>query len=164
MSVRQLFPDDLQTFIELRLQAIVEFPDAFLLTYEEARTADLKHAAAWIESGQAYGYFQNGKLAGFAGLSQPRLTAMRHHATIGPFYVMPDLQGKGAAQALLDVMVSECAAKGITQLDLWVWSENRRAIDFYQRNGFRKTGSLPGAVIINGIARDDFLMFRALDR
>jgi ribosomal protein S18 acetylase RimI-like enzyme len=70
-----------------------------------------------------------------------------HRAELGPLYVIPDAQGKGAAKALIDVAFASARDQAIWQIELDVNEENARAISFYKRLGFHQAGRIPNAMI-----------------
>lgn len=53
-------------------------------------------------------------------------------------YVLPAYWGKGVSQKLMDAGLS--ALRAYPKIALWVLKENARAIRFYEKCGFRKTG------------------------
>ena len=163
MNVRRLTSNDVSVFVDLRYEGITKYPDGFLFTLEEIKRVDLRNVARMLDNGHIFGQFEDDRLIGFVGLNQRRTQTTRHSATLGPFYVTPDYHGSDAAQGLMDALIVTCKDEGILQIDLWVWSGNSRAIAFYERNGFERKGELPRAVILNGQARDDYLLVRQLD-
>jgi ribosomal protein S18 acetylase RimI-like enzyme len=54
--------------------------------------------------------------------------------------VLPSCQGTGVAQRLLDAALAELRARGCARVTLDTTEPLRRAIRFYQRNGFRPSG------------------------
>lgn len=50
--------------------------------------------------------------------------------------VYPDYRGRGLGTRLLDLARNEARARGLTQLSLAVFEENRGAVRLYERNGF----------------------------
>jgi ribosomal protein S18 acetylase RimI-like enzyme len=59
---------------------------------------------------------------------------------IDRFYIASRLHGSGAAQALMQELISIARAEGARSLQLGVWEKNPRAIAFYSKLGFRKIG------------------------
>ncbi|WP_299242009.1 GNAT family N-acetyltransferase [uncultured Aquimarina sp.] len=58
-------------------------------------------------------------------------------------YVINTHQGKGIGQYLLDKTVKIAKEKEITFIWLGVWDKNKRAIQFYERIGFKTFGKHP---------------------
>lgn len=164
LECRKLLSADAEDFKDLRIEGARAFPEAFLLTVEEAEQSDLDELRKAMEGGTLWGLFDAAKMIGFAGLAQRPWATARHRAGIGPFYVTSSYHGTGAAQTLIDAVADHAKSLGVLQLELWVWDGNTRAIRFYERNGFERSGVMPRAVIIDGKGRDDFFYIRALDR
>lgn len=76
--------------------------------------------------------------AGFRGSAQPR---MEHRVELG-ITVARAWWGRGVGTRLLGALVDEAAARGIRQLELWVRSDNERAIALYRKLGFEQAGRL----------------------
>ena len=85
-----------------------------------------------MENGHRF-YFalQNEKPAGFASFSSCAPNRYRLHK----LYVLPELQGKGAGQFLLELAIHEAKRAGANYLELNVNRYNK-AQGFYKRNGF----------------------------
>jgi len=130
------------------------FPLGFLITAEEADTMRTEKAQAILDSGTTRGVFDASSLVGYCGFRRETLYQTRHRAEIGPFYVTSAHQGRGAAQVLMDGVVSEARAEGIEQLELLVDVGNARALAFYARHGFEPVGFHPDGVRIGGEPRD----------
>ncbi|GAB5445437.1 GNAT family N-acetyltransferase [Gymnodinialimonas sp.] len=158
MTVRALEQGDLPALAALRLEGIRLFPNAFLLSEEEALASADDALAGWIDSGNAFGVFDRKRLIGFAGLRGQNFAMSRHRVHMGPFYVTPDEQGTGAADLLLEHLFEVAKARATTQMELWVAQANTRARAFYARHGFATTGRIPAAVIQGGEPRDDLFM------
>lgn len=158
MTVRALEAGDLPALAALRLEGIRLFPNAFLLTVQEALASAEEALSGWIDSGTAFGVFDRKRLIGFAGLRGQTFALARHRMHMGPFYVTPDAQGTGAADLLLEHLFEVAKARAATQMELWVAEANIRARFFYARHGFAASGRTPAAVIQNGEACDDLFM------
>ena len=76
---------------------------------------------------------------------------------------MPSHAGRGHARALLDRLEQEAHEMGAIQIELDVAAGNARAIRFYERAGFRRTGIKPRAVLIEGRFEDDVSYVKDLD-
>lgn len=72
-------------------------------------------------------------------------------------YIMPDTQGKGIGKLLLAYVADRSKSKGDNALYLNVNRFNEKAIQFYERVGFRKIKE-EVIDIGNGFVMDDFVM------
>lgn len=54
--------------------------------------------------------------------------------------VLPDYKGTGVAGGLIRFFQTACATKGYDTIELSVLTENRRAIAFYKKHGWREVG------------------------
>ncbi|MEJ6391943.1 GNAT family N-acetyltransferase [Gymnodinialimonas sp. 2305UL16-5] len=160
--IRTLTEEDAKTFAALRLEGIALFPEAFLLTEAEAAKAPIDAVERFLSRGTMQGCFDGERLVGFIGMDTHFWSMTTHRAHIGPFYVTPSHQGRGTAFALMDAVEQRAADNGVTQLELWVASGNTRARAFYTGRGFRKTGDLPAAVLMDGTPQSDVFMLRDL--
>jgi len=61
-------------------------------------------------------------------------------AFIYDFYILPVLRGKGFGKQALLELETQLAKEGITQIGLRVAADNTRALDMYNKGGFRATG------------------------
>lgn len=62
---------------------------------------------------------------------------------ISRLYVDRPLHGQGVAQELIRLTIELARERGLPRVWLGVWEHNPRAIRFYEKCGFRKTGSHP---------------------
>ena len=93
---------------------------------------------------------------GFCGYRPELFERTRHRAQIGPFFVRSKYQGTGAAQCLMSGVIQEARAAKIVQLELFVDTENYRAIRFYEKYGFEWVATYPDGVRIGAQSRDDY--------
>ncbi|GAA5082089.1 GNAT family N-acetyltransferase [Roseibacterium beibuensis] len=143
---RPLRTTEVEAAHALRLKGISEFPFAFLLTMDEARQTGVDQLRRQAATGSLIGLFDGESLIGMAGLNSPTLDRIRHRAEIGPFYVEPDHHGTGAAELLMRSVVETARGQGTLLLELNVWEDNARAVQFYRTHGFRTVGRIPAAV------------------
>ena len=57
---------------------------------------------------------------------------------INTFWVAASHRGTGVADLLMELAVGLALAKKFKRLSLHVWSENERAVNFYERHGFKE--------------------------
>ena len=157
-----LTPEHARDWRALRLEGARDFPLGFLVTVEETEADSVERCADILRFGALRGVFADDMLVGFCGYRPQRLTRTRHRGEIGPFFVTRAFQGTGAAQALMDGVVAEARAGGLERLELYVDSENARALAFYARQGFARVATFHDSVRIDGTPRHDHFMTLAL--
>ncbi len=85
-----------------------------------------------------------GQLLGYAQVRQtpaPACVAGEAPVELWRFYIDRPWHGKGAAQDLMNAAKASAVELGGRTFWLGVWKENRRAIAFYTRQGFRIVGT-----------------------
>lgn len=91
----------------------------------------------------AYALINNEK-AGFSVLIFdsicPEFPNLKKSVQLQKFYVQPSFHGKGVAKTLMNDVINKCEKLGYKNIWLSVYSENKRAIDFYSKSGFAFAG------------------------
>lgn len=82
-----------------------------------------------------YGIYKDQELAGECMIFEKDASGY-----IEMLYVLPEVRGKGASDALLNSVFLQFKEKGYKEANLIVWQRNARAIKFYEKHGFRLTG------------------------
>ena len=62
----------------------------------------------------------------------------RRYVHIEELYVAEPYRGRGVGRSLMETAKAWATKQGATSMDLWVWSENKSAITFYQNLGYRQ--------------------------
>lgn len=147
MEIRRLTSADGAAFRELRLRALREHPDAFLVSAEEE---EREPPSAWTErlreketshDDAILGAFVNRRLVGTVGYFRERFSKTRHRAVIWGMYVAPEARRHGAGRALLDVALRDLRALGdVDVVHLSVVSTNVAARALYRTAGFAVWG------------------------
>ena len=134
--VRATTRDDWQAMREIRLQALLDAPDAFASTY--AREI-IFEPAEWhrraTRDGSFLAFLDQGELAGLAGGFEEAPGV----AELVSMFVRPPARGRGAGEALVDAVVAWAKNKDATSVHLWVTETNKPAIRLYERCGFSAT-------------------------
>jgi ribosomal protein S18 acetylase RimI-like enzyme len=66
--------------------------------------------------------------------------------------VRAEAQGAGIGRALLEACIAQArAADGLVMLTLTVTAGNAAAVHLYERAGFVRYGSLPRAILVDGV-------------
>lgn len=162
ITVRRMTPDDLASWRWLRRDGLTRFPGAFILSIDEYEARTDEAEADFLRHGLVHGVFDGTRPLGMAALRIMPFARARHRAEVGPFYVVPEAQGTGAADLLMEALVTHARALGVTQLELSVAADNPRAVRFYKRHGFRQEGRLPNAVMMPEGPQTDLFCVRLL--
>ncbi len=111
-------------------EALARVTPAQQATVWKSRFAQLpaQHAAFVVE--------HDGIVVGFA-LAQ---IVAASGAELNAIHVLPDRQGSGAGQALMDAVITAFGKWDVTEAHLHVIDGNERAQAFYRRNGWRPHG------------------------
>jgi len=99
-----------------------------------------------------------GRILGIASLSTSSRERLRHRSELG-ISVLKEAWGRGIGNALMLKIIDFARnTAGADIIHLTVRSDNKRAIRLYEKHGFKKTGTFPGYMKINGELVDCDLM------
>ncbi|HSJ37380.1 MAG TPA: GNAT family N-acetyltransferase [Planococcus sp. (in: firmicutes)] len=143
MEIKIMTPQDAEAYYILRLEALLDSPDAFSTLYEDAlnRPIDKTRANLASEDAVTFGAYEEGRLIGNMTLTRNTVPKMNHRAFIVAVYVSPQFRGTGVANALMEQLMEYADGwEGLERLDLMVASHNLRAKNFYLRYGFEIYG------------------------
>ena len=167
--IRRLVPTDSLAYRALMLEAYEQHPDAYTSSYAER--AALRHA--WWESRLGVGpqaseivlgTFQDGQLAGAAGLSFESREKARHKATLFGMYVPSVFRHHGLGRQLVLAALEHAKARsGVTVVQLTVTQGNTSAHSLYEKCGFVQFGLEPFAVAVGREFVSKIHMWRNLD-
>ncbi|MGE0282982.1 MAG: N-acetyltransferase family protein [Rhizobiaceae bacterium] len=161
--IRQLGQGDVAIFKAIRLEALRLEPDAFASTATDWESLSDAEWNRRMTANPVFVAFREAFPVGVMGLLREQSSKTRHRATIIMVYVNAIERGRDTAQSLLDHATSFAQANGIRQLELRVNSANARAIRFYQRNGYQRTGFIPCACLHADEETDELMMVRRID-
>jgi diamine N-acetyltransferase len=102
-------------------------------------------------------------LLGFAHLrqsAQPPALGGRRGVEISRFYVDRPWHGHGIARVLMSACIAEARSRGANALWLLVYQNNSRAVAFYEKSGFQKSGT--AKFQLGKRVDDDWLMVRSI--
>lgn len=161
MEVRRLNGADLDEYFALRLEALENSPDAFLVTVDEERKRGNSFFAGVLaredQENVIFGGFVDGKLVGCAGVyKEDSRVKTAHKATLWGMYVKPEGRGTGLARNLVAAVIVHARKKmGAESLYLCVEGRNARAKALYEKMGFSVWGREPKAFRIGREFRED---------
>ena len=165
MNIRKLTAEDATAYRELRLEALLDSPDAFGATYEDALNRPVEKTAERLadEYTPTFGAFEDGALVGNMTLIRNPSKKMNHRGSIVAVYVKASVRGKGVANFILEALL-EYARNwgGLEQVYLMVVSDNEPAIKLYRRFGFEKYGTEYRSMKVDGRYIDEDLMVKFL--
>lgn len=90
---------------------------------------------------------EEGRYIGAASCCASRFPEFEGWGEVVSLYLLPAYMGRGYGRPLLEAAVSALASRGYRDVFLWVLEENRRARGFYERAGFRYSGTCRQDVI-----------------
>jgi ribosomal protein S18 acetylase RimI-like enzyme len=122
-NVRRLVAADALAYHALRLQGFERHPLEFRIAPEDERDLSPEAIARRLESGFVIGGFDNRGLAGIAGLTRVDGAKLRHKALLWGMYVDQRAQGRGLADELMRLLMSEASAMGTDQVILTVMAQ-----------------------------------------
>lgn len=125
---------------------------------------DLEGETRYLESNRENPYNAifvarlDGKLVGDASFESSPRPRLRHRGTMG-ISVLQEVWGMGIGTKLMQTIIDHARFTAKAELlSLEVRCDNERAIGLYEKFGFRKTGTIPGLLKINGQLVDFYTM------
>lgn len=159
MIIQQLGEESAKALIELRQQAIGEYPQYFSPTVEEL-TAGLEPIEERLHSpDDSYlGAWQERQLVGMVHFEREKYTKLRHQARVGSLYVVTEHRRRGVGRALMCEVITRAREAGVDQLVLEVGNDNEKAHRLYAALGFRVYARAPRVIKVCDLYYDEDLM------
>ena len=162
-QIRLLTPPDAVAYRQIRLEGLQFDPEAFSSTFEREKAMPLDWFADRIVKGNVFGAFAGDELLGVAGYWRREGAKVSHKAGLWGMYVRKAARGCGLGQRLIEAVVHH-ATGHVELLQLSVASDNRAAIQLYQKTGFSEYGREIKALKDGNRYFDEILMVRFLAR
>jgi GNAT superfamily N-acetyltransferase len=134
--VRATTTTDWQALREIRLQALLDAPDAFASTHaREAAFGENEWRERASRDGSFIAFLPEVCPVGLGGgyLAEPEVVEL-----IGMF-VRPQARGRGVGEAVIDAIAEWARQQGASTVHLWVTETNKHARLLYERCGFTAT-------------------------
>ena len=167
MNIRRLSTADATRFRALRLAALLDKPEAFVISHVEERDLPLSHFETRLAERPGhvvFGAFDGDTLVGMAGLARETLMQVAHKVNVWGMYVTEAARGHGVARELLQAALAHARdTPGVAKVTLSVDSQNVAAIALYESLGFVVFAREADAVRLHGQSRDDLQMHLRFD-
>lgn len=165
--IRHAALSDVDSFRELRLEALKNHPTAFGADYEEAAARPNEHWQERLKMDKDHEslFFAEikGQLAGMTGIFRGSSKKSLHKATIWGVYVRPKWRGRHISEELIRSCLGWANDHKITIAYLAVVTTNQSAIRCYESCGFITYGTEPKALHHDGVYYDEYLMAIEVD-
>ena len=147
ISIRRIAPNEGPLLREVRLRALLDAPEAFGQTVEEAAALAMsqwKRRASQASRGSQHSWLLARRGAEVVGIVHGR---RRGSDTLLVFsmWVDPAVRRSGVGRMLIERLEAWARRWGAQDTALWVYRDNRRARDFYARLGFQLLTDGPDA-------------------
>lgn len=139
LHTRRAAGGDESTLRALRIQALADAPDAFGSTLERELARTAEDWRRWLSPGATFILEVAGQPRGLVAATRDENVPRIVH--LMAMWVHPNARGSGGGDALVDDVAAWARAGGADVIQLLVIDSNRRAQRFYERNGFRSTGT-----------------------
>lgn len=150
MEIREFTADDIDLYMQIRLEALETNPDAFGSTAEDFKRQPqefyLRRLANNYESADIVFLcaLDVDRPMGMIGVVRETNPKKQHTAVIVAVYVSPNARGQGVGGKLMDAIMNRARVmEGVEQLYLSVVSNNAPAIALYESRGFTRYGHAP---------------------
>lgn len=160
-EIRLLTCADALAYRDIRLEGLLQNPEAFASTFEDERDRSLDWFRERIGQSQIFGAIFMQALVGVVGLRPHTDAKQRHKAMIWGMYVRREARQHGIGERLIDAAVAYAAAD-VEQIQLAVVTENEAARRLYAKAGFIEYGHQINALKHGGRYYDDILMVKFL--
>lgn len=156
-TIRRLNESNVDDFRRVRLEALRLHPEAFGASWEEWSLKPDQFFAERLRNNVVFGGFDlNNTLQGIMGLQFNTAPKLSHVATLWGMYVRAEMRGSGLASGLIAAALE--AGKEVRTLQLSVVTTNQAACALYRSAGFTEWATDTGALCVNGVFYDEFLM------
>ena len=157
MKIRPLEPNDWPAFKALRLEALLQHPEAYGSSYEEESKLTEEAFQQGFSTCDIFGAFVNDELIGCTGFFIYSSEKVAHRGCLFSMYIKDTHRNRGAADALIKTIITH-AKQRVIQLHLTVVTTNYAAIRLYQKNGFTIYGTEPRSLKVDDRFYDEHLM------
>lgn len=152
----------LNSFINLRLEALKSEPNSFLSTFEEEVKFSNQEWENKLKNSFWFGFFEQEILVALINFEIAKKTKISHIAEIGGLYIKPSNRNLGIAQKLIKFVEDFAKQKNILQIYLGCNYSNKIAINLYEKLGYKIIAIRPNFAKIGDQYFDDVIMLKIL--
>lgn len=149
MEIRLLEPEDAGAYRKLRLEALLNSPEAFLTSHEEAEKMSEDDYKVRLQSDAAFnfGAFREDNLIGMVALVRETKNKISHRSSVFGMYVTPAYRGRSIGKKLMQTAVEHARSlDGVSQVCMSVVTTNTTAKSMYYAQGFVPIGTHKKAI------------------
>lgn len=159
--IRVLAKSDYQSYSSLRSLGLKTEPTSFWASESQElpiRKARFLESLA-IKDNFILGYFYDGSLVSIAGFVRESHLKLKHKGFIWGVFTHPDYRGRGFGKQLMLALIDQAfKSQGLQQINLSTRTDNKAAINLYERLGFEKYGVEKHAAFVDGFFFDEVYM------
>ncbi len=157
MNIKLLEKKDWQAFKALRLEALIQHPEAFGSSFAEESQLNDDTLQQRFSGCDFFGAFVHDELIGCAGFFVYSSEKMAHRGCLFSMYTKKTHRGRGVAGALIKAIIAH-AKESVIQLHTTVVTTNHIALRLYQNHGFHIYGTEPNSLKVGETFYDEYLM------
>ncbi len=162
-KIRRLEPADTESWLNLRIESLVDSPSAFMASPETELSEGIETCRERIANGGdknvIFGCFFGTEIVATVGLYQESALKAKHKGTIWGMYVKPEFRGKKVGRELLQMAIEHATDKlKLTKIDLSVEASREAAKRLYSSLGFKTWGFEKSAICVDGKFFDEEYM------
>ena len=163
IEIRKLLPSESNSYRELRLECLKNYPKNFTSNYHDEKAKDKLFFQPHIESSDVnnfvIGAFHNNNLVGISGFHRHERIKINHSGIIIQVYVNPEYQGNSIGLNIVKSTLEEAfKINGIEQIEIDVITVNKNAAKIYEKIGFETYGIQKNFLKINDSYYDHKMM------
>ncbi|AIQ16256.1 hypothetical protein H70357_05850 [Paenibacillus sp. FSL H7-0357] len=163
MYIRVLNSADAEIYREIRLQSLLNHPEAFLSSYEAESGMPIETTRARLQAVDGKftlgGFNRREELVGVVTFVRESRDKISHKGNVYAMYVSPSARKQKLGHLLMTELIARAKqSPGLEILNLAVFSDNLPAIRLYQLLGFTCYGTERKAVKLKGSYLDEDLM------
>lgn len=163
MYIRVLNPADAEVYREIRLQSLLDHPEAFLSSYEAEKELPMESIRIRLEPSDGKftlgGFNEQHELAGIVTFVRESRDKISHKGNVYAMYITPAARKQKLGYGLMQELIQRAGQlPGMEIINLTVFSDNVPAKRLYASLGFSIYGTERKAVKQNGVYLDEDLM------